>query len=595
MTENLEPRNYNLRYKGKCQKFPMDSYFSVYPPADKCKNCITLLSEIDYLRRQNAILTKLCQDSPNKINIPFNDSDSILISDNVSLMQESGAQTSASNVESIETEPRSLRSVSSQASTECAEQICGPDIQISDDDNHQTSAICTVDEKAVQAYNDCVEKTSGPDGYITGKDSNDRYDLCCGTDDTSIITTINGTDQIVRPYNVHSQGLFSEFDVSRLHKSTAFSHKFSNRSVAYYGQHPYKYAGGEHHPHPLTENSYLSVILESVKKHHPAFSYNSVMITSYSCGNDWIPFHSDDENSIKPGSSIMTISLGASRKFEFKSKSVNNPVETSLILDHGDSLTMTHLSQSFFKHGVPKDPSSNQMRISITLRDLSSSNCSATEEKVEQNLVSGKSSTVYISSSMFSSFDSERLSSRHQEAHVFAYPGATADMILKRFKADERRLKLDGTKVDTIILLCGSNDIDSILNSPRHCRNELLTYGKFSQNARALDKTNNSIENLVLFLHQWANAANLKIVNLLPRESSSRNEVISNVNQFISKLPERHSFLTMISTEKDRYLFVDKYGFRKSCYFSVKGDDNIHLNTDGVIKLARHLKYHAHL
>jgi lysophospholipase L1-like esterase len=178
---------------------------------------------------------------------------------------------------------------------------------------------------------------------------------------------------------------------------------------------------------------------------------------------------------------------------------------------------------------------------------------------------------------------------------VFSYPGASADMILNRFKSDEKRMKLDGNKVDTIILLCGSNDVDSILNSPRYCRDELLTYGKFSQNARALDKTNNSIENLVLFLHQWANSANIKIVNLLPRESSSRNEVISNINQFISKLPERHSFLTMISTEKDRYLFVDKYGFRKSRYFSMKGDDNIHLNTDGVIKLAKHLKYHAHL
>ena len=154
MTENLEPRNYNLRYKGKCQKFPLDSYCSVYSPAEKCKNCIALLSEIDHLRRQNAILTKLCQDSGSKISIPFSDSDNVLIADNVCLQQESGTQTSACCDESIETEHIVLRSISSQASTECAEQICGPDFKISDDVNYQNSDLCTRDEKAIQTCNE---------------------------------------------------------------------------------------------------------------------------------------------------------------------------------------------------------------------------------------------------------------------------------------------------------------------------------------------------------------------------------------------------------------------------------------------------------
>ena len=59
---------------------------------------------------------------------------------------------------SIETEHIALRSISSQATTEPAEQICGLDNQISDDDNHQNVDICTRDEKAIQTCNQFVEK-----------------------------------------------------------------------------------------------------------------------------------------------------------------------------------------------------------------------------------------------------------------------------------------------------------------------------------------------------------------------------------------------------------------------------------------------------
>ena len=61
-------------------------------------------------------------------------------------------------------------------------------------------------------------------------------------------------------------------------------------------------------------------------------------------------------------------------------------------------------------------------------------------------------------------------------------------------------------------------------------------------------------------------------------------------------ITSNYSYIDMISTEVDRYLFTDKYGYRKSHkYFSRKGEDNVHLNFNGVTRLAKHLKYYAHL
>ena len=47
----------------------------------------------------------------------------------------------------------------------------------------------------------------------------------------------------------------------------------------------------------------------------------------------------------------------------------------------------------------------------------------------------------------------------------------------------------------------------------------------------------------------------------------------------------------MISTEKHRNLFTFKDCFRKHVFFSDKGEDNVHLNNLGVVRLAKYLKY----
>ena len=84
------------------------------------------------------------------------------------------------------------------------------------------------------------------------------------------------------------------------------------------------------------------------------------------------------------------------------------------------------------------------------------------------------------------------------------------------------------------------------------------------------------------------------MLKVLPRESRARNIVITKVNSYIHNLASRYDNLKMLDVEKDRYLFANRAGYRKSEFFSAKGEDNVHLNRRGVVRLANHLKYMAH-
>ena len=523
-------RDYNLRFRGNAVKFPKDGSDSTV----KCSNCVTLLTENDRLRRQISILSEQLS-----VRVPFSDSSLV------------------------------------------------PELpQVADNCEHSANQV-------------------------------------------------NNHDDSIKPYNDLCRGVFKFVDTDKLDKETQYTHQFANRSVSYYGDFPYAYNGGLHNTRPLSDNPYLKSILERLQSQYPNLKFNSAMITRYLNGQQGIPFHSDNEKSISPGSIISTLSFGATRTLKFRSIISPRAQMTEVELSHGDILFMTRQSQNNFEHSLLQD-TSEHMRLSITLRQIDGrgsatmSTPSDASSKLSLNMIApkeigpsiiresslknisqvkniepsasksrstvdtGKSLCVYISSSMFSKLEGEKLSSKYHEAHVFSYPGATANAINERFQSDARKNTLNANNVKSIVLMCGTNDVDSILNSPRKMRTKLLCPDSFSGDARALDSTNNSIEKLILSLHKWAPGADIKIVNVLPRESFSRNRVITDINEFISNLQYKYTYVKLISTEKNRFLFSDKEGFRKSSFFSRYGEDNVHLNDYGIVKLARHLKYHAH-
>ena len=53
--------------------------------------------------------------------------------------------------------------------------------------------------------------------------------------------------------------------------------------------------------------------------------------------------------------------------------------------------------------------------------------------------------------------------------------------------------------------------------------------------------------------------------------------------------------MNFVDTIVERNLFTNKLGNRYECYFSSHGTDNVHLSVKGITRLAKHLKYLAHI
>ena len=119
------------------------------------------------------------------------------------------------------------------------------------------------------------------------------------------------------------------------------------------------------------------------------------------------------------------------------------------------------------------------------------------------------------------------------------------------------------------------------------------SYTNFSY--RKLLQAKLEIKNLVAYLNKWSPSASINVLNILPRESKTRNSVINELNSFISVHATDSRNINYISTELNRNLFCNSVGFRNSHLFNFRGEDNVHLNTLGQSRLAKFLKYHAHI
>lgn len=95
-------------------------------------------------------------------------------------------------------------------------------------------------------------------------------------------------------------------------------------------------------------------------------SYNSWLLNLYHHGEEGMGWHSDDEKSIVPGSSIASLSFGAERKFSFKHKQSKETV--SILLEDGSLLDMRGETQQHWVHQLPKIKQVREPRINLTLR-----------------------------------------------------------------------------------------------------------------------------------------------------------------------------------------------------------------------------------
>jgi alkylated DNA repair dioxygenase AlkB len=96
--------------------------------------------------------------------------------------------------------------------------------------------------------------------------------------------------------------------------------------------------------------------------------YNSVLVTFYRNGNDHVTWHADDETELGPEPVIASLSLGATREFQYRHKLAGTM--NSVWLSDGDLLLMKPRFQTEWEHCVPSEPSVCEPRINLTFRKV---------------------------------------------------------------------------------------------------------------------------------------------------------------------------------------------------------------------------------
>ena len=96
--------------------------------------------------------------------------------------------------------------------------------------------------------------------------------------------------------------------------------------------------------------------------------FNSVLVNYYENGYKSIPFHSDNEAEIVEGSTIISVSYGATRRFQFRRlRKVGNDFRW-VDLTPGNIVVMSRASQNIWQHSVPKELQVTEPRINLTFR-----------------------------------------------------------------------------------------------------------------------------------------------------------------------------------------------------------------------------------
>lgn len=135
--------------------------------------------------------------------------------------------------------------------------------------------------------------------------------------------------------------------------------------------------------------SFFTPLLEKVHDRikdltHESFNY--AYLNFYRDGNDYIGFHSDKEDNIEQGSTIASLSLGATRDFVIRhiadtriaQAMLDNEsrlaaleaAKQSITLENGSLLLMKKSTQKVYHHGVPKRTKIMNSRINITFRHV---------------------------------------------------------------------------------------------------------------------------------------------------------------------------------------------------------------------------------
>jgi alkylated DNA repair dioxygenase AlkB len=139
------------------------------------------------------------------------------------------------------------------------------------------------------------------------------------------------------------------------------------RLIAWAGEIGYRYSGQTLEPRPFTPA--LAGLLERVRE-RTGVPFNHVLGNRYRDGRDAIGFHADDEAELGDDPLVATVSLGAVRRFVLKPRRKADGSGCALAFPHGSLVVMGGPCQRHYVHGVPRQATVRDERISLTFRRI---------------------------------------------------------------------------------------------------------------------------------------------------------------------------------------------------------------------------------
>jgi len=130
----------------------------------------------------------------------------------------------------------------------------------------------------------------------------------------------------------------------------------------------YTYSGNQRKGSPW--NIHLRNLRDRINP-YCSHKINYALCNLYEDGQHSIGWHADNEPDIMPCSTIASISLGATRSFQFKDfEQYDDEPTIDIDLSHGSLLLMEQDTQLLFKHRIPKEALVEKLRINITFRSI---------------------------------------------------------------------------------------------------------------------------------------------------------------------------------------------------------------------------------
>ena len=95
--------------------------------------------------------------------------------------------------------------------------------------------------------------------------------------------------------------------------------------------------------------------------------FNSVLMSWYCNGEDYLNWHTDDEPELGKNPTIASVNFGETRDFQVRHKD-DHQLKFTVPLQHGSLLIMSGEMQHFWQHEVPKRKKVQHSRFNLTFR-----------------------------------------------------------------------------------------------------------------------------------------------------------------------------------------------------------------------------------